>query len=67
MTPIYTQKGAGGAELPLVSGKNLFLEIHEGLQSSRFFSESWSSADQADPVSLLLLPLASDDLTEISF
>lgn len=29
--------------------------------------ENWSSIDQADPIPLLLLPLASDDLTKISF
>lgn len=72
MAQIYTQKKAGVALSPwvrigfleeFVSGKYTWVCKAAG----PFREENWSTIDQADPIPLLLLPLASDDLTKISF
>lgn len=50
-------------------GNFLFLEIHTGVCKAAAgpSREDRSSVDQADPIPLLLLSLAFDDLTKISF
>lgn len=67
-TDTHSKGSRGALSSDWFLGRICFWEIHMGLQTagpSR--EENWSSIDQADPIPLLLLPLASDDLTKISF